>query len=1258
MLNLVPRPISLNYSDGNLSGSMFGSVVVFDVSGFTSIAETLSKQGNMGAAALSDTMNSIFTREILSVIRGSGGFVSGFSGDSFAIILPGAEVEKAETFTEEMMRRLARSSASSSKGIVFRAGSCQGKIDWGIFGRERKGWFFAGDVFRRAFQSLSKSPQGGFSNCRKTPSARETVSTVERMNGRFSDKALEASFFPLKLLNSEPCGEFRRVFSVFLTPVGVYEDDRELIRSMAPEVIQSSVETGGFFNGVHYDSSGFHFLTLFGAPEAHENDLERALAFSRQIHNRSPLPVRIAISSGTVYAGFLGFRQMGTYTVLGSQVNLAARIMRYENTAGIYVTDKIAEDLPGSGKVISVMLKGMADGIDIFKLDSNSAESVRHLYEGRLLGREEELQAVIDLAGKTADESSGSVLLVSAAAGTGKSHLLWEAGCILDARGFRRIHLRSDSIIRRSFGPFVTFLRACFQQKKDSTEQDNREAFHRIFKKTCADLIDQYPRTVQELERTVSFLAAVLGIDLPDSLYHQVEPEGKQENTITALREFFLGIARLEPLFLVVDDIQWLDDSSESLLRSMTRNLEGIPIVFALAARTRDDGSRIEIPSEKEALVINLKPLKQQSLSELVKDILGGVPGPELEKFLATHSRMNPFYLRQYAVYLAESGSTEKKHGIVSLSASPDKIPRGIVDLLMARIDRLSGDMKQAAKTASVLGLEFNTMILSAMLTGREMGPLLSNGAKENLWSSVSEIVYIFQHSLLRETAYNMQLESELVKLHSIAACAIEDIYPGDETFFPDLAYHWEKAKDGDSACFYLEKVLHSASKSGDIKLSYKYAVKLRELLEDQPDKKEELIAVMLKEIQILGIFARLKEAVELARRTEELAMFTGNRKRYAEAMGMRAWLTSRLGDQKTALEINKKALEIHNELGYLRGIYESTGYLAAIKFMTGHVREARKLFEKQLRVFKEMKDNNEGNAKVYNNMACAAVDLAEKQQILEKAIDLAEKYKNRRLHSVSLGNLAEVFHKKNQFEKAEMAYLEALEIAREIGDRYYISYHSCGLAILKTDKGDYSQAVTMLQEYCDTSRETGIRYGEAEALGYMGIALMRNGDLEQALSSFEQALLILRELDYAHYIYIFQADRARTLFRLGRFQEAETAALESKSIIEEQEKSDALLENDSLLQRINFENATDVNEQLNCIRCVQEIISKESDPVSIVTPVYDLWEMIQISGENLPAELSPSVMRKSLLKVLDRAVAEKPTFDIITVRDNVRGSH
>ncbi len=132
MLNLVPRLVSLNYADGKSAGAFYGVVLVFDVTGFTSMAEALALDGNSGAAMLSNSMNTVYTRGILSVIRGSSGFVSGFSGDSFAVVLPGKSVAQVETFAAELMSRL--SSASAGSKVVFKAGGASGRIEWGIFG--------------------------------------------------------------------------------------------------------------------------------------------------------------------------------------------------------------------------------------------------------------------------------------------------------------------------------------------------------------------------------------------------------------------------------------------------------------------------------------------------------------------------------------------------------------------------------------------------------------------------------------------------------------------------------------------------------------------------------------------------------------------------------------------------------------------------------------------------------------------------------------------------------------------------------------------------------------------------------------------------------------------------------------------------------------------------------------------------------------------------------------------------------------------
>lgn len=113
---------------------------------------------------------------------------------------------------------------------------------------------------------------------------------------------------------------------------------------------------------------------------------------------------------------------------------------------------------------------------------------------------------------------------------------------------------------------------------------------------------------------------------------------------------------------------------------------------------------------------------------------------------------------------------------------------------------------------------------------------------------------------------------------------------------------------------------------------------------------------------------------------------------------------------------------------------------------------------------------------------------------------------------------------------------------------------------------------------------------------------------------------------------------------------------MEPNSIIGKQEKSEPMPENDSLLQRIRFQQADTVQEQLDCIEVVQRIISNESDPVNAVIPVSDLWQMIHVASD-IPEELSPAAQRKSLFQILDSAVIQKPTHDIISIRNEIRDS-
>ncbi len=110
------------------------------------------------------------------------------------------------------------------------------------------------------------------------------------------------------------------------------------------------------------------------------------------------------------------------------------------------------------------------------------------------------------------------------------------------------------------------------------------------------------------------------------------------------------------------------------------------------------------------------------------------------------------------------------------------------IGLLAALVGMLSNSV------AAVLGREFEVRILSQVLRA-DVLPDVKAAEQEQIWAALSELRYIFRHTLLRDAAYEMQLRTRLRELHRLAAAAYEQLHAADlTTYYPELAYHYGQA--------------------------------------------------------------------------------------------------------------------------------------------------------------------------------------------------------------------------------------------------------------------------------------------------------------------------------------------------------------------------------------------------------------------------------------------------------------------------------
>ena len=129
---------------------------------------------------------------------------------------------------------------------------------------------------------------------------------------------------------------------------------------------------------------GDSVMAVFGAPERHADDLQRALICAvemqqamlrlNQLHQargRPSLYTGIAISTGPVMAGSFGSHVHSEYTVIGEAVNLAARMESFSLRGQVLLSERsraAAGDELEIGDVNQVHVKGMSQTLSLYEL--------------------------------------------------------------------------------------------------------------------------------------------------------------------------------------------------------------------------------------------------------------------------------------------------------------------------------------------------------------------------------------------------------------------------------------------------------------------------------------------------------------------------------------------------------------------------------------------------------------------------------------------------------------------------------------------------------------------------------------------------------------------------------------------------------------------------------------------------------------------------------------------------------------------------
>ncbi len=246
-------------------------------------------------------------------------------------------------------------------------------------------------------------------------------------------------------LKSNPLGRERRNVSVvFIDLAGFSSLTRnwppEQLRDLADEVLTVVAGVIEDHDGYVDAFQGDGLIALFGAPHSHPDDPYRAVlaatAGLKAIETVGAskgfiLKGRAGVNTGIVIAGSIGSGRVREYTVMGSPVNLAARLEAAAGPGEVWVGPETYEATRHRTlfeTVSGVALEGFPNVTEVYKLVSPSEAVQQDPYaELRFVGREAELRRLDELLREVARERQGHTLWLSGEAGIGKTRLLREA---------------------------------------------------------------------------------------------------------------------------------------------------------------------------------------------------------------------------------------------------------------------------------------------------------------------------------------------------------------------------------------------------------------------------------------------------------------------------------------------------------------------------------------------------------------------------------------------------------------------------------------------------------------------------------------------------------------------------------------------------------------------------------------------------------------------------------------------------------------
>ena len=908
-----------------------------------------------------------------------------------------------------------------------------------------------------------------------------------------------------------------------------------LFEGLANDAHNELMEAVQRFGGVGSAMRGQHAVAIFGANVWIGDEAERAVRLGLEVRD---IVRRIGVGTGKAMR-----RIDGKGVVTGPAVAAATQALRVNDTAaktlrrppmgGEKQTTEPSSSNPGSVFVCAETLRRVHDAFELVGGrvvgTRMGAQTLRPRQLGGaevpLVGRAKELTDLIEIIANVNLHNRAAAVIVTGPPGIGKSRLRFELLRWMseDDLPVTRFEARGEMTHDRVALGIIREMLRNHAGIREGIDQARGQA-------KIEALVESAKLDTETSRGTADFIGELLGIPFPTSAHMDAarsDPMMLNDRIRLAVGALFEGIAMHGFVLILLEDAQWADAASLSLIDSLLEQLGNLPLAIIATARP---AFFVRHEALDAATRIPLGELTAEATATIVQQILG-----RAEPTVVQRSTGNP--------YLAEELSLAVMNG-----ADPEALPLTVEGAVQARLDKLAPDEKDLLKRASVLGQRFWLGALKALgeplaarlLAGLSQRELVVKGTDSRLEGCEE---WRFRQPIVYEVCRGLLTPSQRQALHKAAASWLSrraDAQP------EAVAAHFEEANEASRALLWWMRAMHAAHERGDSRSVTRFGREVLALADTASVPIDEIFNIHLLRSEAWFWLADRVAMDEELNAASQLAEQHGDTLSAAAAAQLQRWRAlhaQRSGRLERALYAAEEAARLADQAATIDLRVQTRASLSELHATSGDLDKAAEVAAEALEIAKQ------GDGPMVRATAARALAHIEAQRgnpsmalvYFKMARDICMSVGGLReaaLNSIGVGSTVAAL---GDYEQAATILSKTLTTAQSLGLSNVTGWvnHHLGLVLHRLGKVD--EALRLEEEAISVARELDDARLSTAALQYRSIMLRHRGDSVEALQSLDLAI----ERDAHHNTRAFEQQghtlRAQTLVALGRFDEALT---------------------------------------------------------------------------------------------------------------------